>query len=137
MEHPFYGTGWSFPPTFSREEGGVRMAQGRQDIEESLRVLLGTLPGERVMLPEYGAGVNDLLFQAMDTGTQTMFLDRVRTALLRFEARIDILKLELDTSELSNGLIRLEVEYRPRATNSRFNFVYPFYLNEGSQIQRP
>ncbi|NJC24666.1 GPW/gp25 family protein [Neolewinella antarctica] len=137
MEHPFYGTGWSFPPTFSRELSGLVMASGRTDIEQSLRILMGTLPGERSMLPAYGIGVADLVFETMDTTTQTEFLDRVRTAILRFEPRVEVLRLNLDTTELASGLLSLEVDYRPRSTNTRFNFVYPFYRNEGSQIDLP
>ena len=137
MERPFYGTGWSFPPTFSPERGGVVMSTGVTDIEESLRILLATLPGERVMLPQYGASVRDLLFERMDTGTQTEFLDRVRTAILRYEARIEVLDLRLNTNSLAEGRVLLELHYRPRSANTRFNFVYPFYLNEGSQVTLP
>lgn len=113
------------------------MASGRTDIEQSLRILMGTLPGERSMLPAYGIGVADLVFETMDTTTQTEFLDRVRTAILRFEPRVEVLRLNLDTTELASGLLSLEVDYRPRSTNTRFNFVYPFYRNEGSQIDLP
>ncbi len=135
MNHDFQGTGWAFPPRFSRETGGAMMSSGVVDIEQSLAILFSTLPGERVMLPGYGASVRDLLFDAMDTGTQTLLFDRITTAILLHEARIEVIELKLDTRALTDGLVYLELTYRPRTTNSRFNFVYPFYLAEGSQIQ--
>ncbi len=137
MEKAFLGIGWSFPPAFPRESGTVSLSAGTQDIEESLRILIGTLPGERVMLPEYGASVRDLLFESMDTGTQTLLFDRMKTAILRFEPRIEVLELSLDNRFLTEGRIELRLDYRVRATNSRFNFVYPFYLAEGSQVETP
>ncbi|MBC6993253.1 GPW/gp25 family protein [Neolewinella lacunae] len=137
MEKAFLGIGWSFPPAFPRESGTVALSAGTQDIEESLRILIGTLPGERVMLPEYGASVRDLLFESMDTGTQTLLFDRMKTAILRFEPRIEVLELSLDNRFLTEGRIELRLDYRVRATNSRFNFVYPFYLAEGSQVETP
>jgi len=137
MDKAFIGIGWSFPPAFPRESGTVDMSHDLKDIEESLRILIGTLPGERVMLPEYGAAMSDLLFESMDTGTQTLFFDRLKTAVLQHEPRIEILNLELDNSFLTEGRIMLTLDYRVRATNSRFNFVYPFYVAEGSQIDTP
>ncbi|MEM9259236.1 MAG: GPW/gp25 family protein [Bacteroidota bacterium] len=137
MEKAFIGTGWSFPPAFPKESGTVEMSSDLRDIEESLRILISTLPGERVMVPEYGAAMSALLFESMDTGTQTLFFDRLKTAVLRYEPRIEILNLELDNSFLTEGRIMLSLDYRVRATNSRFNFVYPFYLAEGSQIDTP
>jgi phage baseplate assembly protein W len=137
MDHPFHGTGWSFPPAFPRGSGTVDMRSGVADIEESLRILISTLPGERVMLPEFGAAVRDLVFEGMDTGTQTLLFDRLQTAVLRFEPRIEVLTLELDDRFLVDGYVLLTLEYRVRATNSRFNFVYPYYLAEGSQIELP
>ena len=136
MNDDFLGTGWGFPPEFSAATGGVRMSEGPQDVAESLRILLDTLPGERAMRPDYGAGVRDLLFASMDTTTQTEFLDRIRMALLEYEPRIEVTKLYLNTEFLPDGRIQLEVDYRLRANNTRYNFVYPFYLEEGSLIEQ-
>lgn len=132
----FHGTGWSFPPTFSLAAGTVEMRRGVADIEESLQILISTIPGERVMLPEYGASLNDLLFGSLDTGTQTLFFDRLKDAIVLREPRIDVLELTLDLDQLPQGLVSLEMAYRVRTNNSRFNFVYPFYLEEGSLIEQ-
>ncbi|MCB0636514.1 MAG: GPW/gp25 family protein, partial [Lewinella sp.] len=73
----FLGTGWSFPPTFQKSAPGVDMTTGEPDIDRSLEILLGTALGERVMLPEYGCNMEDLLFEPIDTGLQTVMFDRV------------------------------------------------------------
>ena len=136
MNQDYLGTGWSFPPEFSPATGGVKMSSGPQDVAESLRILVSTLPGERAMRPEYGAAFQDLLFASMDTTTQTEFFDRIRIALLEYEPRIAVEKLTLRTDFLAEGRVELVVDYRLRANNTRYNFVYPFYLEEGSLIER-
>ncbi|WP_020570409.1 GPW/gp25 family protein [Neolewinella persica] len=136
MEQDYLGIGWSFPPDFSQAAGGVEMSSGPQDVAESLRILISTLPGERAMRPDYGAAFQDLLFESMDTTTQTEFFDRIRIALLQYEPRILVDKLALDTSFLTEGRVELVVDYRIRATNTRYNFVYPFYLEEGSLLEQ-
>jgi len=136
MEQDYLGIGWSFPPDFSQAGGTVRMSSGPQDVAESLRILISTLPGERAWRPDYGAAFQDMLFESMDTNTQTEFFDRIRIALLQYEPRILVDKLELDTDFLTEGRVELIVDYRLRATNTRYNFVYPFYLEEGSLIEQ-
>lgn len=132
----FHGRGWSFPPTFTVTAGTVAMREGVADIEESLRVLISTIPGERVMKPEYGGAFGDLLFDSLDTGTQTLFFDRLQDAIILHEPRIDVIDLSLNLDQLPQGLVDLELSYRVRVNNSRFNFVYPFYLEEGSLISQ-
>ena len=136
MNQDYLGTGWSFPPEFSPATGGVNMSAGPADIAESLRILVSTLPGERAMRPDFGAAFRDLLFAGMDTTTQTEFFDRIRMALLRYEPRILVEKMSLDTAFLRDGRVELVVDYRIRANNTRYNFVYPFYLEEGSLIEQ-
>lgn len=133
----FLGTGWSFPPTFVRAARTVEMTSGEEDIQRSLRVLLATALGERVMLPDYGSNLEDLLFEPIDTGLQTLLFDRIRTAILTYEARIEVTEISLQTDQVTEGILLIEVAYRVRATNSRFNFVFPFYRTEGSQVDIP
>ncbi|MEM9835008.1 MAG: GPW/gp25 family protein [Bacteroidota bacterium] len=132
----FLGTGWSFPPTFLRPVRGVAMTSGEEDIQRSLEVLLATALGERVMEPGYGSNMEDLVFESMDTGTQTLLFDRIETAILYHESRIEVEKIELDTSRLTEGVMLVIISYRVRSTNSRYNYVYPFYQTEGSEIRR-
>lgn len=133
----FLGTGWSFPPSFRKASRGVQMTSGQEDIDRSLEILLSTALGERVMLPEYGSNMEDLLFEPIDTGLQTLIFDRINTAILYFEPRIEVEDIVLDTDRVTEGVIIITISYRVRATNSRFNFVYPFYLTEGTQVDLP
>jgi phage baseplate assembly protein W len=134
QENDFLGIGWSFPPTFIPEDHSVETTEREVDIERSLQILLSTRVGERVMEPKYGCNLDEYLFESLDTTTKTILVDKVRTAILYFEARIDAKRISINTDRELEGLILIEVEYVVRATNSRFNFVYPYYKNEGSEL---
>lgn len=113
------------------------MTSGQEDIDRSLEILLSTALGERVMLPDYGSNMEEMLFEPIDTGLQTLIFDRIKTAILYYEPRIEVEDLVLDTDRAAEGMLIITIAYRVRATNSRFNYVYPFYLTEGSQIDIP
>lgn len=130
----FLGTGWSFPPRFGG--GGVAMTRDEQDIEASLGILFSTLPGERFLQPGYGLDMSELLFEPVSTTLRTYLEDRIRTAILIHEPRIRLLSLHIDTPEPLAGTLNILLEYAVRATNSRFNRVFPYYLGEASE-QRP
>lgn len=130
----FLGKGWSFPPAFSIETNGVLMTEKEADIQKSLQILLTTTVGERLMEPKFGCNLEELIFEPLDTGTQTIIKDKVKTAILYFEPRIDADKIELNTANILEGEVLLEIEYTVRSTNSRFNFVFPFYRNEGTEL---
>ena len=131
----FLGTGWSFPPEFSRARAGVRMVADEDDVRQSLVVLFGTALGERFLRPRYGLDMHEMLFEPVSTTTKTYLEDRVRTTILVYEPRIDLLAVALDTTALPEGRVTLVVEYAVRATNSRYNLVYPFYLSGGSEVR--
>jgi len=130
----FLGRGWSFPPTFNQSLPGVEMLEQEADIYSSLEILLTTAPGERVMQPEYGCDMEELLFENVDTTTKTLVADKIENAILYFEPRIDVEKVNLDDSREWEGVILIEIVYRVRTTNSRFNFVFPFYKTEGTDL---
>jgi phage baseplate assembly protein W len=131
----FLGTGWSYPPQFVPETGEVVMTSDDEDIEASLKILLGTAAGERFLNPKYGLDLHDELFEPMSTTMTTFLKDRAKVALLIYEPRINLLGIELDTSMQLEGRVALVVDYEVRATNSRFNLVYPFYLSGGSEAR--
>jgi uncharacterized protein len=130
----FLGTGWSFPPEFARESGEVVMVSEEEDIRSSLEILFGTGSGERLFYPEYGLDTRELLFEPMSTTLKTELLDRVRIAILIYEPRIDLVSLEIDTTAGNDGRLRIILEYRVKATNSRYNLVYPFSITDGNEI---
>ncbi len=130
----FLGIGWSFPPTFSKKNGSVEMTEKEDDIERSLQILLTTTIGERVMQPKYGCNMDTLLFEPLNTTVKTIMIDKIKTAILFFEPRIDAKKVSLNMQNELDGKVLVEIEYVVRATNSRFNFVFPYYVNEGTEI---
>ncbi|GAB1402886.1 GPW/gp25 family protein [Lentimicrobium sp.] len=130
----FLGRGWSFPPKFNRSLRSVEMLEYETDIASSLEVLLGTMRGERVMLPQYGCNLDELVFENLDTRMKTLMADKIESAILYHEPRIELEKVQLDDSREQEGVVLIEVIYRVKTTNSRFNFVYPYYKLEGSDI---
>jgi len=131
----FLGTGWSFPPQFSKTGKNVNMISDEDDIHNSLEVLLATRVGERLMQPMYGCNLDVLLFEPIDITLQTYIKDLVFTSIFYYEPRVkpDDVKLTVPDQE---GSILIEVQYTVRATNTRYNLVYPFYLNEGTLLQK-
>ncbi|MCG8696948.1 MAG: GPW/gp25 family protein [Bacteroidales bacterium] len=130
----FLGRGWSFPPTFDKGSKGVKMLEDEDDIKSSLHILLSTSIGERIMQPTYGCNLDKLIFENLNTTLKTYIVDLVRTAILYHEPRIDLDKVSIEPSNEYEGQILIIVEYVVRTTNSRQNYVYPFYLNEGTNV---
>lgn len=129
----FLGKGWSFPPSFSDESATVLMVESRVDIEQSLEILLSTSLGERIMQPEYGCNLADLQFEPINSSMLGYLRDLISNAILYHEPRIKLLGLSISDSnsiEAINGKILIDISYQIRGTNSRFNYVYPFFINE-------
>ncbi len=130
QQNGFLGTGWAFPPAFDDRQLSAVMVEQVEDIEESLRILMSTRPGERVMHPTYGCDLRRMVFETIDTSTITEIRDLVEKAVLFFEPRITLQQVDIDDSELPNGVLRLRLDYTIRTTNARHNWVFPLYLNE-------
>lgn len=130
----FLGRGWSFPPNFKIELQGIEMTEKEADIEKSLHILLTTTVGERLMEPRYGCNMEELVFESLNTTTKTLMIDKIQTSILYFEPRIDVSKIELEDGNQLQGEILIMIEYVVRSTNSRFNFVFPYYKNEGTEL---
>jgi phage baseplate assembly protein W len=134
MERDFLGRGWSFPPDFGGPAAGVTMLKDEADVASSLQVLLGTRPGERVMQPRFGCNLSELVFADLDTRTKTLIADKIESAVLYFEPRVTLDKVTLDDSDIVGGVVLIRLVYTVKSTNSRFNFVYPYYIREGTDI---
>jgi phage baseplate assembly protein W len=132
----FLGRGWSFPPTFDRGVGGVRMLEHEADIASSLTILLSTAVGERIMVPQYGCNLDELVFENIDTRMRTLMADKIQSAILYHEPRVVLERVEVvdDQVELLGGRVLIGVTYLVKSTNSRFNFVFPYYRDEGTDI---
>ena len=134
MNHDFIGRGWSFPPSFLRNQATVAMLEDEADIASSLEILLSTAKGERMMQPLYGCNLDELLFEILDTRMKTLMADKVESAILYHEPRIALESVKLNDSLEFEGVVLIELVYRVKSTNSRFNFVYPYYKAEGTDI---
>jgi len=134
MPDSFLGTGWSFPPTFDKVAGSVEMTSDELDIQRSLQILLTTRPGERVMQPDYGCNLDEMVFEPMTTTFMTHICEMVKTAILYYEPRIVLNNVQIDESRETEGIILVIIDYTVSTTNSRFNYVFPYYKNEGTEI---
>ena len=126
----FLGVGWAFPPVAAN--GDLATAAYETDIQQSIRIILGTAPGERVMRPDFGAGLKTLIFEPMNTTTAALAQYNVQRALTQWEPRIDRVTVNV-TPQPSTGSLQIGIRYRVRSTNTFYNLVYPFYLTEGGQ----
>ncbi len=127
-DDPFLGTGWSFPPQFDRQLAEVETTSGVEDIQKSLQIIFSTTLGERIMNPTFGCSLEEMVFEPMNTSRVTYIENLIRTAILYHEARIDADTIQVEPDQLE-GVLWIRVGYTVRTSNSRFNFVYPFYLN--------
>jgi len=130
----FQGTGWAFPPRFSLDSKEVALVRGEEDIRQSLHILLTTEQGERLMREEFGCDLHRVLFDRLDTTTETYVQDLVETALLYYEPRIALEEVHLLPMQNDGNGLTLELTYTIKATNTRTNQVFPFYLLEGTDL---
>jgi len=130
MAEEFLGTGWGFPVD-TDNRGDVAVSSANDDIRESIRIILGTAKGERLMRPEFGCDIHEHLFSAATPATLNLIESSVREALVRWEPRIDIESIEARTDDAEPNKVLIEIDYHVRTTNSLSNMVYPFYLTEG------
>lgn len=134
-DNSFLGTGWTFPPTFDFDTGNVVLVSGEQDIKESLDILLSTSLGERVMQPDYGCNLNDYMFESLNNSLIGLIKHHVENSILFYEPRIIAENVDVtaaDSTDLIEGKFTITVEYTIPETNSRYNYVYDYYLNEAA-----
>ena len=130
-QREFLGVGWKFPLQVT-PGGKIAQARYEQRIEESIYLILTTAKGERVMLPDFGCGIHDLVFAPNNTLTRSAVVQNVRQALVTFERRIDVLEITAEAAEGEPNLLLIRINYRIRANNALGNLVYPFYIREGA-----
>jgi hypothetical protein len=128
--HAFIGRGWRFPIKVNAR-GGLDWSEGPDRIRDAIWIVLKTSLGERVMLPSFGAGVDGFVFQPNSAATRAALVQAIRTALVRWEPRIELAAVRVDPVPGEASQVICAVEYRLRATNELFNVVLPFFLSEG------
>ena len=135
-EASFLGTGWAFPPEFNKASGSVEMAQGERDIQQSLEILLSTGIGERVMQPLYGCNLRDYQFEPLSNTFLGFLVDLVERAILFFFFFIVVENISITEPGdvlVVEGMVLISIDYVIAGTNSRYNYVYPFYLREADR----
>jgi len=135
QEKSFLGRGWSFPPTFGKEKADIEMVSMDEDIKQSLTIFFNTKLGERMMRSNYGCIVHDYMFEKSDVSTIERLAFELQQSIRFFEPRIHVQDVLTSKSDSINGLIHIQIEYEILSTNVRDNIVFPFYMNEGTEIK--
>ena len=129
----FLGTGWAFPPQFGAGGAEVAMVSGVDDIEQSLGILLSTRRGERLLQDDFGCALSEFLFGEISQGLIGQVRDLVGDAILHHEPRVTLNEVDVSEHRADEGVLMISIDYTVRATNSRYNMVYPFYLREAAR----
>jgi phage baseplate assembly protein W len=124
----FLGTGWGFPVDIAQGKNSIRLTHDEQNIQQSIWIILSTARGERQMRPDFGCGIHDFVFGLNQQDTLGQIAAEVREALTIWEPRIEILGVTALPDQTIPTQLNIEINYQVRSTNSRFNLVYPFYL---------
>ena len=130
MAVDFLGRGWRFPIK-PGPDGKLALERGAEKVRQSIWLVLNTAPGERVMRPDFGCGVHELVFMPNSAALRGMVQERVRDALVRWEPRVDVVDVRAESPPDQPNCLLIRVDYRLRDNNALFNLVYPFFLNEG------
>lgn len=129
----FLGRGWAWPVDLDPRTGHVATVAYEEDIRQAIRIIVETAQGERVMRPDFGCGIHELVFTAVDSTAIQRIRSVVEAALRRYEPRIEVIGVEVDDAATTQGELLIELEYRVRKTNQVGNLVFPFYFREGGR----
>lgn len=129
----FLGVGWSFPVTPDVAAQDVARSEYEEDIRQAIRIILETNPGERVMRPDFGSGLLAMVFEPVNFTTRALVKQRVEQALVVWEPRIDVREVTVTVNGSARNRLDIDIGYQVRATNTFYNLVYPFYLQEGRE----
>ncbi len=127
----FLGVGWQFPVMFQEDGSRFASAEFEKSVEQAIRIILSTSKGERVMRPDFGCAIHELVFAPNNASTRGLAEHYVREALLNWEPRIEVLDVHATQAGDQEEILLLTISYKVRTTDNRFNLVYPFYLERG------
>lgn len=132
MSKDFLGRGWKFPVKVD-SFGRIALSPFEEDIREAIRIILLTGKGERVMRPDFGAGLPGYVFETMSVTNIGAIQAEIQDALIEWEPRIELLSVNVEPDRGDIGKLLIDIDYRVRATNTQFNLVFPFYINQGQR----
>ncbi len=130
MENSFLGSGWNINEMINVDKQ-ISLTNGEEDIKQAIWIILSTKKGERMMYPDFGCGIHEYVFSVINTTNLQLFKHSIEEALVKYEPRIELLNINIDTNKINDGQLQFNIEYKIRETNSISNLVYPFYVNEG------
>lgn len=130
----FYGSGWSFPVVFSAGNYQVNLSAYEANINDAINLVLHTRKGERILEPQFGSALYQYMFAVMDETLKGEMADAVKLALLHNEPRITVLEVDVEYADMENGLVNILITYEYNRANTRHNYVFPFYIREGTNM---
>lgn len=136
QENNFLGSGWAFPVAFTAGSYTVNTTSYEENINESINIILLTRMGERCLEPQFGAGLQQFFFRTPDETLKGEIINAVKTSLLHNEPRITVQQVDIESSDPVNGVIEIEISYIYNQTNTRHNYVFPFHLKEGTNLNK-
>lgn len=133
-ENVFLGSGWAFPVSFSAGNHQVNISANETNINESINIILNTRKGERTLESNFGSGLQQFMFRKIDNTLKGEIVETIQFSLLRYEPRIIVQEVRVAATDLINGVVEILIIYIYAQTNTRHNYVFPFHLNEGTNL---
>lgn len=130
----FFGSGWSFPVSFSIANYQLNLTEGEENINQSIDLVLTTINGERCFEPEFGSNLQEYFFRRMDEALKGEMIEAVKTALLDNEPRITVKEVDVEFADVQAGLVKIIIQYVINQANTRHNYVFPFHIKEGTNL---
>ncbi len=124
----FLGKGWSFPPQFTKGGSDVYVSSGIENIDKSLKIILGTSQGERTIHYNYGCNLSDFIFKERTVGNFSQLKSDIENSIVNYEPRVTLNEICIEEDIADDGKLWIKIDYTEKTTNSRFNMVYPFYI---------
>ncbi|WP_289659395.1 GPW/gp25 family protein [Flavobacterium panacagri] len=135
-ETAFLGSGWAFPVSFSADNHQLNLSANETNINESINIILNTRKGERTLEANFGSGIQQFMFRKIDSALKGEIVETIKFALLRYEPRILVQDVKVTSTDTLNGKIEILITYVYSQTNTRHNYVFPFYLKEGTNLDK-
>ena len=132
----FLGSGWAFPVSFSADNYMLNLSANETNINESIHVILNTRKGERTLESEFGSGIQQFMFRKIDSTLKGEIIEAIKFSLLRYEPRILVQDVKVASTDVANGKIEILISYIYSKTNTRHNYVFPFYVKEGTNLDK-
>lgn len=135
-KNDYLGSGWAFPITFSEQTLELALSHREENVNDSIDIILQTNFGERFLEPAFGSGLRQFFFAQMDEAMKGRIIDMIEETLLENEPRINVQEVRVDFPDGAIGAVNIEIDYLYIKTNTRHNHVFPFYLNEGTNLKK-